>query len=130
MTRSMIAAGALVVILLAGVVVGAAALVASDRRALAEQFAANRVTEVQEVAELTKKDVDNVAAALRFAGQITRKASAAEERQRELRGLLVALPAYEAIGAYWLARGEHIVSMSPRTVSRSARCALRPVASA
>lgn len=88
MTRSTLIVSALLCALLAAVFAGARWLIASDREVLLERFAAERLGQVEEAADLSRRDLEGVGVALRLAGRLVQTSDAPRARERELTTLL------------------------------------------
>jgi two-component system sensor histidine kinase HydH len=99
-TRGTLIAVLILVALAAGVVVGAAALIERDRAALAAKFAGERLTQVAEAADVTRKDLESVGVSLNFAGQLVQGADSSTGLERELTALLAATEQYRRISVY------------------------------
>ncbi|MBK7857896.1 MAG: PAS domain-containing protein [Archangiaceae bacterium] len=92
MTRGIpIALGALF-LLLAAIVVGASRLIERDHALLLERFAGERARQVQQIAELSRLDLDGMAVVLRLAGDVTRPRDGGLVAPAALDALLVASP--------------------------------------
>lgn len=98
---------------LAAVLAGAVRMIQRDRQELVERFAAERLRLVDEAAREIRKDLDDVAASLRFGGQLLQADDAAGDSERELRVLLAAAKSYLLIQAYDAA-GTAILSVGER----------------
>ncbi|MBK7860324.1 MAG: hypothetical protein IPJ65_17280 [Archangiaceae bacterium] len=86
--------------LLAIVVAGAQYLIERDRERLAEKFAAERLLQVEEAADLSRRDLDGVAVVLRLAGRLIEGTDRTEDLERELRALLAASEQFRALAVY------------------------------
>lgn len=111
MTRAIPIAMTLLFALLAGIVVGAERLIARDREGLLARFAAERFAQVQETADLSRRDLDGMALLLRLAGRLTEGEGHAGPESRELEAMLAAsehlrlLRVFDSTGAVRLTAG-------------------------
>lgn len=88
MTKPTLIVSLLVLAMLGAVFAGARWLIASDRQVLLDKFAAERLVQVEEAADLSRRDIEGVGVALRLAGRLVRTSEAPSERERELTTLL------------------------------------------
>ena len=102
MTRGTLLAVALLCVLLGAVVFGAKALIARDRRELAERYAADRMVQVDEAAELSRRDLEGVAVVLRLANELLEEAGpdSTHQHERELKALLAASEQFAGLTVY------------------------------
>ncbi|MBX5481927.1 MAG: histidine kinase [Myxococcaceae bacterium] len=85
------------VVAFAGVCAGAYSLVQRDRARLVEQFASERLHQVDETATNARNDLDDIGEDLRFAGELVAEPESPASYQRELRALLHVVTQYKAI---------------------------------
>ena len=110
-TRGTLIAVVVLLALAAGVVTGALELMARDRAALAAKFSGERLAQVEEAAEVTRKDLEAVGVALNFAGHLVQGSSSPDALESELTALLAATEQYRQISVYGSA-GERTASAS------------------
>lgn len=117
MTRTTLAALTVVCALLFGVAAGAAYLIGADRARLRERFAAERLVQAQQAAELSAADLDGVAALLHLADNLWRSADRPESRGRELQALLSAGDHFRALRVFG-AEGEELIAVDNPRIER------------
>ncbi|MBL8955013.1 MAG: histidine kinase [Myxococcaceae bacterium] len=99
-TPSLLGAVTALCLLLGGVVAGALELIESDRRQLADKFAAERLAHADEAVELTRRDLEGVAVVLRLASELVEGPEADAETGRELRALLAASEHFQHLAVF------------------------------
>ena len=90
MTRGIPIALALLFLLLAGIVIGGGLAHRPRSHPAAACFASERLVQVEETADLTRRDLDGMAIVLRLAGELTQGYDRTEVQSRELEALLAA----------------------------------------
>ncbi len=100
MRRGTLVAVVVLLALAASVVMGALELMARDRHALAVKFSGERLAQVEEAADVTRKDLESVGVALNFAGQLVQNSASVRELEPQLTALLAATDQYRQIAVY------------------------------
>ncbi|NMO15023.1 PAS domain-containing protein [Pyxidicoccus fallax] len=95
--RSSVLPALLLLGVLAGTVLGVVHFIQRDRRALVDQFARERWTQLQEGVRGVSDALEDTGDDLRFAGELLSQPGTREEHRRELRALLEAVGQYKAI---------------------------------
>jgi two-component system, NtrC family, sensor histidine kinase HydH len=111
MARSTLIALLALCALLAAVLFGTARLIKQSRSTLVEQFAEERLKQVDEMSRLVHGDLDGIAADLRFVGQLVQTSDSLNQRTREIGALLVAAKQYHLVSIYDLG-GHRILAVT------------------
>jgi signal transduction histidine kinase len=91
---SLVAAASVTVLLIVQVMVD------RDRQAIVARFSAERLQQLDEALREIRADFDDIADALRFAGQLVEAADNLTDRERELRALITAIRHYRMVRVF------------------------------
>jgi two-component system, NtrC family, sensor histidine kinase HydH len=119
LTRATLIVSLLVFALLGAVLGGARWLIARDRHVLLDKFAAERLGQVEEAADLSRRDLEGVAVALQLAGRLASEGATPRARERELTTLLETSDNHCWLAAYDLSGHPLLSIANPRLGEKS-----------
>jgi signal transduction histidine kinase len=119
--RSWMLPAVLLLGVLAGTVLGVLHFMQRDRRALVDQFARERWTQLQEGVRGVSDALEDAEEDLRFAGELLSQPGTPEEHRRELRALLEVVGQYKALFVFGPDGRERLRLLDRRTAASMAR---------